>query len=105
MNRHMYVECGQSIVGRLRKEVNGLIKFEIYPEADIIIIKIFFKEFDFNYAVKDIQDLIYNNGLDDTATSILKKYRSAILNGFFKTEARKERDHKKELGILEEEYV
>lgn len=101
MERHDYIECGRNLIGKIRKEVNGLVRYEVYPEADLIIIKIIFKEFDFNYAVKDIQDLMYMNGLDGAVDDLLKKYKKSILSGFFKTNERKSRDERVALGISE----
>ena len=77
---------------KIRQEVNGLVRYEIYPEMDAIVFKIKFKDFGFNYGVNNIQDLIYNNGTDKAIDDLLKKYKKAVLNAFFKTEERKERD-------------
>lgn len=85
MERSVYVDCARSVVDRLRKEVNGLIRFEVYPEVDTIIFKIVFKEFDFRYALGHVQDLMLQDGFDEAIDIMLKKYKSAILNGFFKT--------------------
>ena len=101
MERHDYIECGRNLAGKIRKEVNGLVRYEVYPEADLIIIKIIFKDFDFNYAIRDIQDLMYMNGLDGAVDELLEKYKKSILSGFFKTNERKSRDERVALGISE----
>ena len=103
MERHDYVDCAKNIVGKIRKEVNGLIRYEVYPEADLIIFKIIFKDFDFKYALKDIQELMYQEGFDEAVDIMLKKYKKSILSGFFKTKERKNREEKIELGL--EEFV
>lgn len=90
---------------RLRNEVNGLIKFEIYGEIDTIVFKIFFKDFDFNYGINDVQSIIYDGSSEEVVCDILSRYKKAILNGFFKTEDRKRRDEAIRLGIQKEEYV
>lgn len=105
MDRNMYVECARAVVGRLRKEVNGLVRYEVYPEVDTIIFKVIFKDFDFNYGVNYIQDVMYNEGFDTVVDDILSKYKKAVNNAFFKTDARKERDRLEELGIKEEMFA
>ena len=100
-----YWDFAQSIRERLRNEVNGRIKFEIYEEIDTIVFKIFFKDFDFNYGINDVQSIIYDGSYEEVVSDILSRYKKAILNGFFKTEDRKRRDEAIRLGIQKEEYV
>lgn len=100
-----YWDFAQSIRERLRNEVNGLIKFEIYEEIDVIVFKIFFKDFDFNYGINNVQSIIYNGSSEDVTNDILWRYKKAILNGFFKTEDRKRRDEAKRLGVESEVYA
>ncbi len=100
-----YWDFAQSIRERLRNEVNGLIKFEIYEEIDTIVFKIFFKDFDFNYGINDVQSIIYDGSSEEVVCDILSRYKKAILNGFFKTDDRKRRDEAIRLGIQKEEYV
>lgn len=97
MDKQIYIECARAMLSRLRTEVNGIVRYEIYPEIDTIIFKITFKEFDFNYGFDNIQDLMISDGIGEAVDDLLHKYRKAILNGFFKTEERKERDR---LGAL-----
>ena len=92
MDKTVYIECARAITSRIREEINGIVRTEIYPEIDSIVVKIKFKEFDFNYGVKDIQDLMISDGIQEAVDELLRKYKKAILNGFFKSEARKERD-------------
>lgn len=84
MERKMYVDCGKIIKNRLTKEINGLVKFEAYPEVDMIVFKITFKDFNFNYAIKDIQNLMYLEGFDDEVSKMLHTYKKVILSSFFK---------------------
>lgn len=105
MERQFYVDQARSIKEKLREEVNGLVRFEVYPEVDTIVFKIIFKDFDFNYAINNIQELMYSGGFDEQIDILLKKYRSAVLSGFFKNERRKERDRREKLGITKEMLV
>lgn len=100
-----YWDFAQGIRGRLRNEVNGLVKFEIYEEIDTIVFKIYFKDFDFNYGINDVQSIIYDGSSEEVICDILSRYKKAILNGFFKTDDRKRRDEAIRLGIQKEEYV
>lgn len=99
MERQFYVDQARSIKERLREEVNGIVRFEVYPEVDTIVFKIIFKDFGFNYAINNIQELMYSDGFDGQIDILLKKYRSAVLSGFFKNDKRKERE---KLGITKE---
>lgn len=89
MDKSIYIECARAISNKVREEVNGIIRTEIYPEIDVIVVKIIFKEFDFNYGVKDVQDLMISEGIPEAVDELLSKYRQAVLNGFFKSAARK----------------
>lgn len=104
MEKHMYFDYARSINEKLRSEVNGYVKFKVYIDIDAIIFTINFKDFDFEYAIKDIEEKIYAGDSALMAETILKTYRAAILSAFFKTDKRKERDNKKKLGFMEE-YV
>ncbi len=100
-----YWDFAQGIRNKLRNEINGLIKFEIYEEIDTIVFKIYFKDFDFNYGINDVQSIIYDGSSEEVVCDILSRYKKAILNGFFKTEDRKRRDEAKLLGVESEVYV
>ena len=100
-----YWDFAQKIRERLRNEVNGRVKFEIYEEIDTIVFKIFFKDFDFNYGINDVQSIIYDGSSEEVVCDILSRYKKAILNGFFKTDDRKRRDEAIRLGIQKEDYV
>lgn len=97
----VYWNFAVSIKEKLREEVNGIVKFEIYEPIDSIIFKIYFKEFTFSYGIKDVQDIIYYGNSEETVQNILKAYKTTILNGFFKTEERKKREEEKKEGIWE----
>ena len=105
MASEMHWEFAQSIRKRLRDEVNGIVKFEIYGGIDTIIFKIYFKEFDFKYGISEVQSVIYDGNTEEVVDGILAAYRKAILSAFFKTENRKKRDQEIRLGIKKEEYV
>ena len=92
MDKQIYIECARAMNSRLRQEVNGLVKYEIYPEVDTIIFKITFKDFNFNYGINYVQDLMMRNATGEAIDELLHKYKKAIMNAFFKSDARKERD-------------
>lgn len=105
MASDMYWDFAQSIRGRLRDEVNGIVKFEIFGSIDTVIFKIYFKEFDFKYGISEVQSVIYDGKTEEVVESILSAYKRAILSAFFKTENRKKRDAAIRLGIQKEEFV
>lgn len=92
MDKSVYIECARAITSRIREKVNGIVRTEIYPEIDTIVVKIKFKGFDFNYGINYVQEVMMNDKIPDAVDDILKKYKKTILNGFFKSEARKERE-------------
>lgn len=105
MDKRIYIECAKSVTHRLYKEINGKIVYEIYPEVDTIVFKVVFKDFDFHYAANNIQEIIYNDGFDDVINVFLSKYKHCILNAFFKSDEKKERERLQELGINEDVFV
>ena len=94
----VYWDFAQSIRGRIREEVNGIVKFEVYEHIDTVIFKIRFKDFDFSYGVDEVQSVIYDGRTDEIVDGILSSYRKDILNAFFKSESRKKKDKALKLG-------
>ena len=105
MASDFYWDFAMSIRNRLKDEINGVVKFEIYGGIDTIIFKIYFKEFDFKYGLSEVQSIVYDGRIDEVVDNILSAYRRSILNAFFKTESRKKRDAEIRLGINKEEFV
>lgn len=98
MDRQIYIDCARSMKQKICNEINGRVQFEIYPEMDAITFKFIFKDFDFNYGINNIQDLMISDRTSEAVDEMLRKYRKAILNGFFKTKERKEKDKMEALG-------
>lgn len=105
MASEIHWNFAQTIREKLKEEVNGVVKFEIYGGIDTIIFKIYFKEFDFKYGLSEVQSIIYDGRIDEVVDNILSAYRRSILNAFFKTDNRKKRDAEIRLGINKEEFV
>lgn len=102
MDKQMYFEYAKSINNKLREEVNGYVKFRVYTNIDAIIFTIDFKDFNFEYAIKDIEEKVYAGDSEFVADEILRTYKASVLSAFFKTEKRKERDNRRRLGVVEE---
>ena len=98
----MYYDFARGIKNKLCEDLNGRIVFEIYAHIDTVIFKIFFKDFDFSYAVNNIQERMYAGSVDEIPEEIKHEYMKAIKRAFFKTEQRKRRDEMAKLGIHEE---
>lgn len=105
MASDFYWDFAMSIRNRLKDEINGVVKFEIYGGIDTIIFKIYFKEFDFKYGISEVSSIIYDGKSDELIEDILHAYKRAVLNAFFKTDNRKKRDAEIRLGINKEEFV
>ena len=98
----VYFDFAKSIKRRLNEEANARILFEIYEDIDTIIFRLYFKDFEFKYALNDIQTIVYTGKTDEVVVDILSAYKSCILNSFFKSKARKERDKTKRImgGVI-----
>ena len=96
----LYREFGQSVKERLIKDVNGYIKYEAYPDIDVVLFRINFKDFEFNYGVNKVSEHIYYHSSSEDVVDIIKKqYKKAIMNAFFKNEEHKKRDQRSKIGI------
>lgn len=83
---NMYYDFGLSIMNKLRDKVRGKIVFEAYKEIDAVIFKVYFKDFNFKYVVKNVTNLVLTGGSDIVVEEILKKYREVVMKAFFKGE-------------------
>ena len=93
----MYIEFANKVKGKLIEELNGYVRYELYPNIDTVIFKICFKDFDFAYALNHVSDSIYNGVTVDSIVDDFKRhYLKEIKNSFFKSEERKKRDKEKE---------
>lgn len=98
-----YWDFAMAVRNKVKSEVNGIVKFEIYENINTIIFKIYFKEFNFSFGIDDVSDAIYHGTTDEIVEKILGCYKKTILNSFFKSDDRKRRDERKRLGIEDEE--
>lgn len=90
---NMYFEFAKNVKTRLCNEINGRVVFEIYKDIDTIVFKVFFKDFDYSYAVNNIWDRIYSGQPSDTVVAdFIAGYKKAIKRAFFKTAEHKKRD-------------
>lgn len=101
----VYMNFALIVKEKLLEDVNGKVWFCIYPNADVIIFKINFKDFKFDYSVYDVSNniLFTPNYASETTLKIKNQYKKSVLNAFFKSEKHKERDEIKKLGIYLEE--
>ena len=81
----MYYDFASGKFKKLCERVNGKIVYEIYKELDAVIFRIFFKDFEFKYAVKDVTQLVLNGQTDQVIEELLSRYRSVLLGAFFKS--------------------
>lgn len=93
----MYYNFVNDVKDKLHEEINGRIIYEVYPEVDICVFKVTFKDFTFAYAVDRVQVQWIQEGKEgviDIVNAFKVSYKDAITNAFFKTPERKERDRK-----------
>ena len=96
----MYIDFAKSVKTKLYEEINGRVIFEIYQEVDTIVFKVFFKDFDYSYAVSNIWDRIYSGQPTDTIVAdFIAGYKKAIRRAFFKTAEHKKRDEIARMGV------
>ncbi len=99
----MYLDFANGVKGKLIEDLNGFVRYELYPNIDTVIFKICFKEFDFAFALNHVSEIIYKGVTTDSIVEEFKKeYLKEIKNSFFKTEARKKRDKEKEYKRYED---
>lgn len=93
-------DFGMKVKSKIIEEVNGYVKFEIYPDVDVIIFKIMFKEFEYKHAtnIKDLESMEENAAVT-LANKILDDYRDCLMKSYFKTEKRKEKDRNRRMGV------
>lgn len=96
---NMYYDFAKNIKKKLCNELNGRIVFEIYDHIDTVIFKVYFKDFDYSYAVNNVQDRIYSGIVDEIPEEFKRNYMKAIKNAFFKNENHKRRDEMAKLGV------
>ena len=95
----LYYDFVNQMKDSLHKEINGVIRYEVYPTVDTVIFKVRFKDFEFAYPINHISHNIYNGiSVGDLVEEFKREYLKAIRNAFFKSEARKKRD-KEELYV------
>ena len=93
----MYYNFVKDVKNKLHEEINGRIIYEVYPEVDVCVFKVTFKDFTFAFPVDRVKARWIEEGKEgiiDIVNAFKTAYKDAIMNGFFKTQERKERDRK-----------
>ena len=73
------------VLVKIKATVNGRVKYKYFDQLDAVIFTVYFKDFQFEFPIKDIQTNILNGVTTDEINKKKKKeYRSSILNAFFK---------------------
>ena len=80
----MYNGFALSVLNKLREKVSGKIIFGIYKDSDMIVFKVFFKDFQFKYAIKDVTQIILTGNIDKVVDELTAKYKNVVLKAFFK---------------------
>ena len=89
----LYFDFITPMMKKLHQEINGRIKYEVYPSVDTVIFKVRFKDFDYSYAIGHVSHHIYNGvTIEELVEEFKKEYLKAIKNAFFKSEYKKRRE-------------
>ena len=102
MEKQMYFDYAKAVNDKIREQVNGYVRYRVHTNIDAIIFTINFKDFDFEYALGEIEEKVYAGDSELVAEEILNRYRSAIMSAFFKTDKRKERENKRKFSFVED---
>ena len=91
----IYHEYAITQLKKIGAKINGNIRFEIYPDNDMVMFRTEFKGFTYNHVFGNIQDRMYS-GNDDAVNEFLKGYKEALMRCFFKSEEKKKWEKKRE---------
>ena len=81
--QHDYVS---SVFAKIKDLVNGRVNYKYFSQLDAVIFTICFKEFKFEYPIKNIQETIINGqSTDEIVNDFCKEYKMAINHAFFKS--------------------
>ena len=95
MSREIYREYAAAQLKKIQDKINGHIRFELYPDNDMVMFRTEFKGFTYNHVFSGIQDRMYS-GNDDAINEFLKGYREALNRCFFKSEEKRAWEKKRE---------
>lgn len=93
----MYYDFVNDVKDKLHEEINGRIIYEVYPNVDICVFKVTFKDFNFAFAVDRVKVQWIGEGREgiiDIVNAFKTSYKDAIMDAFFKNDQHKERDRK-----------
>ena len=83
--RDIQFDFVSKVLVKIKAAVNGRVKYKYFDQLDAVIFTVYFKDFQFEFPIKDIQTNILNGVTTDEIIDRFKKeYRSSILNAFFK---------------------
>lgn len=85
MMNDLQYEFIKSLLGKIKDTVNGRVKYRYFQQLDAIIFTVEFKNFRFEFPVKDLQNTIHSGAsTNDIVERFKQEYRAAVLNAFFK---------------------
>ena len=85
MMNDLQYEFVKSLLGKIKDTVNGKVKYRYFHQLDAVIFTVTFKNFQFEFPVKNLQDTIHSGAsTNDIVEQFKQEYKSAVLNAFFK---------------------
>ena len=82
--RSMYFEFANALKRKLSERLNGAIRYDIFSEQDVVVFRITFKTFHFSFVVKDIEENILSDKIDEIADEFIRQYKKTVNGAFFK---------------------
>lgn len=96
-----YYEFGTKLISKIKQECNGDVTFEAYEKVDMILIRITFKGYRFNWPCDYVQNRIAcGESINDIYKQFKDDYSDEIHKSFFKSQERKKRDKERDRNEL-----
>lgn len=98
MGNDIYREYALSLLRKLKEQINGYIVFELYPDADMVMIRTTHKGFDYNHVFNDVKNRVLDDN-DSAVEEFMEGYKKDLDKCFIKSEEKKAWEKKNSLKV------
>lgn len=88
-SKQLYFEFANSLKRKLSERLNGAIRYDIFYEQDVVVFRVTFKTFHFSFVVKDIEENVLGDKIDEIANEFIRQYKKTVNGAFFKDNTEK----------------